>query len=166
VYSELAADAGAAVVAIDTDEQTVDQLCRRLQGSHKNVLPLVADLASPTPAVGWRNRESASFLRRACGFFDGVIMLAVIHHLLLHDHIPLAEVAQLCSTLTTRTLIMEWVPPTDPMFRELVRGRDHIFAAITESAFRACFGAYFETMSEHTLGNGRILFHLERRQER
>ncbi len=162
IYSELAVDAGAAVVAVDTDLQTLDRLQTRLTGTQKPIHPLVVDLANPTPGVGWRNRESAGFLQRAAGSFDGVIMLAVIHHLLLHDHIPLAEVARLAADLTTRHLIIEWVPPTDPMFRELVRGRDAIFAHLTESAFRAEFGVHFHILAEHALANGRILFHMER----
>ena len=162
VYSDFAADAGADVVAIDTDLQTLDRLQTRLQGSNKPILPLVIDLANPTPGVGWRNKESASFLTRAAGKFDGLIMLAVIHHLLLHDHIPLPEVARLAATLTTRQLIIEWVPPTASMFRELVRGRETIFAHLTEAAFREDFGAYFHTTAEHALDNGRILFHMER----
>ncbi len=166
VYSELAVDAGAAqVVAIDTDLQTLDRLYHRLEGTGKPILPLVVDLANPTPGAGWLNSESASFLKRATGHFDTVIMLAVIHHLLLHDHIPMQAIAALASDLTTRTLILEWVPPTDSMFRELVRGREAVFAAITEAAFRHHFGARFRIIAEHTLENGRILFHLEKHSQ-
>ena len=162
VYSELAAETGADVVAIDTDQHTVDRLARRLAGSGKPILPLVVDLANPSPAVGWRNRESAGFLARCAGKFDAVLMLAVIHHLLLHDAVPLPEVAELCASLTTATLILEWVPPTDVMFRGLVRGRDAIFAGITENSFRATFAPLFHFTAEQRLGNGRVLFHLER----
>lgn len=162
VYSELATEAGAEVVALDTDQQTVDRLCTRLKGSGKAILPLVADLANPSPGVGWRNRESKSFLDRCAGTFDGLLMLAVIHHLLLHDHIPMSEVAELCASLTTNLMILEWVPPTDVMFRELVRGRDDIFASITEESFRETFGQHFTIRSEHKLENGRILFHFEK----
>ena len=165
VYSELATDAGAEVVAIDTDAQTIDRLCRRLKGSGKSILPLVVDLANPTPAVGWLNRESKSFLARCAGTFDGLLMLAVIHHLLLHDHVPMAQVAELCATLTSGLLILEWVPPTDIMFRELVRGRDSVFAGITEAAFREHFAPHFLIAAEHKLENGRILFHFERRRD-
>ncbi len=163
VYSDLAADAGAEVIAIDTDQHTVDALCRRLTGTSKPILPLVADLANPTPAAGWRNRESRGFLDRCRGQFDAVLMLAVLHHLLLHDQVPLAEIAELCASLTTATLVLEWVPPTDTMFRGLVRGRDAVFAGITESNFRATFSAHFHTVAEQPLANGRILFHFERR---
>ena len=95
VYSVLAADAGAEVVSIDTDLQTVDRLCAKLKGSGKNILPLCVDLAYPTPAVGWENSETASFLSRCSGHFDTVMMLAVIHHLLLHSQIPTDRIAAL-----------------------------------------------------------------------
>jgi SAM-dependent methyltransferase len=163
VYSSLAASAGAAVVAIDTDLQTVDHLARKMQQTGQNILPLCIDLANPTPAAGWQNRENPSFLDRAAGHFDLVLMLAVIHHLLLHNQVPLDRIAALANALTTRHLILEWVPPTDPKFQELLRGRDELYAHLTESAFRAAFSPHFTIEAELRLANRRILFHFVRR---
>ena len=163
VYSRLAADAGGEVVSIDTDLQTVDRLFASLKGSGKKILPLCVDLAHPSPATGWENREYASFLSRCSGHFDTVMMLAVIHHLLLRSQIPLARIAALANGLTTRHLIIEWVPPTDEKFRELLRGRDSIYAHITENAFREAFAEYFVTVNELRLLNGRLMVHLEKK---
>jgi SAM-dependent methyltransferase len=163
VYSNLAADAGAEVVSIDTDVQAVDRLCASVMESAKNILPLCVDLAYPTPATGWENRECASFLSRCAGHFDTVMMLAVLHHLLLHNQVPMDRIAGLCSSLTTRHLILEWVPPADPKFRELLRGRDAIYAHVTEAAFRAAFAEHFTTIDELTLANGRLMLHLQKR---
>jgi SAM-dependent methyltransferase len=163
VYSNLAADAGAEVVSIDTDLQAVDRLCANLKGSGKNILPLCVDLAHPTPAAGWENREYASFLSRCTGHFDAVMMLAVLHHLLLRNQIPMDRIAALCSSLTTRHLILEWVPPTDPKFQELLRGRGAIYTHISEAAFRDAFGEHFTTLDELALGNGRTLLHLRKK---
>jgi SAM-dependent methyltransferase len=163
VYSNLAADAGAEVVSIDTDLQAVDRLCASLKDSGKNILPLCVDLAHPTPATGWENREYASFLSRCAGHFDTVMMLAVLHHLLLRNQIPLDRIATLCSNLTTRHLILEWVPPADPKFQELLRGRDAIYAHITEAAFRSAFAEHFITIDELTLANGRTMVHLRKK---
>jgi SAM-dependent methyltransferase len=159
-YSLLAAELGAKVVAIDSDPRTVDRLCRR---GAKNVLPLCVDLAFPTPAIGWENREYSSFLNRCAGKFDTVMMLAVLHHLLLSSQIPLDHIATLCNRLTTDYLIMEWVPPTDAKYIEIIRGREAIYNHITEVAYREAFAAYFSVIDELTLANGRILFHLQRR---
>jgi len=170
VYSNLAAQAGATVIAVDTDLQTVDLFATRLRasagqpGSHAaRILPLWVDLANPTPAAGWDNLENSSFLQRATGHFDCVLMLAVIHHLLLHNQVPLDRIAALAGALTTRSLIMEWVPPADPKFQELLRGRETLYAHLTEQAFRDAFGRLFFFESELALDNGRILFHLQRK---
>jgi SAM-dependent methyltransferase len=162
-YSNLAADAGAEVVSIDTDLQAVDRLCASLRGSGKKILPLCVDLARPTPAVGWENRENASFLSRCEGHFDTVMMLAVLHHLLLRNQIPMDRISALCGSLTTRHLIVEWVPPADPKFRELLRGRDLLYEHITEAAFREAFAQYFVVCDELVLANGRTMLHLQKR---
>ena len=162
-YSKIAADTGAEVVAIDADLQALDRLCSDAKGSGQNILPLCVDLAYPTPATGWANSECTSFLDRCYGHFDTVLMLAFIHHLLLVGQIPLDRIASLSSKITTRNLILEWVPPTDPKFLELLRGRETLYTHLTESNFRAAFHPHFATVQETTLRNGRILFHLIKR---
>ncbi len=102
-------------------------------------------------------------LDRCAGHFDTVMMLAVLHHLLLHNQIPMRSIAALCSKLTTQHLIVEWVPPTDPKFQELLRGRAALYEHITEASFREVFDGDFMISDELTLANGRILFHLRKR---
>jgi len=162
-YSRIAADAGAEVVSIDTDMHALDRLCAQLKGTDVNILPLCVDLAYPSPATGWENRESLSFLDRCEGHFDTVTMLAVLHHLLLTAQIPLEHIAALCGRIAMRNLILEWMPPTDPKFIEVLRGREAIYAHITEAAMRAAFAQHFEVAKETALGNGRILFHMVKR---
>jgi hypothetical protein len=91
------------------------------------------------------------------------MMLAVLHHLLLRNQIPMDRIAALCGSLTTRHLIVEWVPPTDPKFQELLRGRDAIYTHITEASFRDAFGEYFTTVDERALVNGRTMVHLRKK---
>ncbi len=165
VYSRIAADAGAAVVSIDTDTGALDRLCTELRGTGKNILPLCVDLAYATPALGWENRETLSFLQRCEGHFDLVMMLAVIHHLLLSSQIPMEHIASLCSRITTKNLILEWVPPTDPKFVEVLRGREAIYGHVTEEALRTAFARYFHVSRELLLSNGRILFHFTRQAD-
>ncbi len=162
-YSRLAAAAGANVVAIDQDTGALERLYAQSHASGDKILPLCVDLSFPTPATGWNNRESFSFLDRCRDHFDTVLMLAVIHHLLLSAQIPLDRIAELCAQISTRTLILEWVPPTDPKFIEVLRGREAIYTHITEQAFRAAFASHFTVERELTLKNDRILFHMRRR---
>ena len=163
VYSRIAASTGASVVAIDQDTRALQLLYAQDRDAGQNILPLCVDLSFPTPATGWQNRESFSFLDRCEDHFDTVLMLAVIHHILLSSQIPLDRIAQLCTRITTRNLILEWVPPTDPKFIEVLRGREAIYTHITEDAFRRAFTPFFAIERELTLHNGRILFHLVKR---
>lgn len=164
VYSMLAAEAGADVVAIDTDAQAVDRLWLRTHAdaAGTKILPLHVDLAFPTPATGWENHESASFLARTQESFDKVMMLAVIHHLLLSAQIPLDRIAALIVEITRRDLIIEWVPATDEKFREILRGRDEMYAHLTEEAFREAFNRHFAVVRVLKLENGRTMFHMRK----
>jgi SAM-dependent methyltransferase len=161
-YSILAADAGATVVALDSDTAALEVLWRTAAKQNKPITALVANIARPTPAAGWRNGEHFSLLERLTGGFDLVLMLAVIHHLILREQLPLAHIADLCAALTRRWLLLEWVPPSDPMFQEWLRGRDDLYGHLTENDLTHAFAPHFAAVDRAQLGNGRSLLLLER----
>ena len=112
-FSVMAAETGAKVVAIDADPVVVDMVWAQAQRDHLDIQPLVANMALPSPAMGWMNRERPSLLERLQGRFDGVLMLAVLHHLLASERIPFDEIIALLATLTTDLAVVEFVaPPT------------------------------------------------------
>lgn len=143
-FSIMAARGGASVVAIDYDDVVVGELWRKAHSDHLDILPLVVNLARPSPGTGWRNEECASFLERARGSFDAVVMLAVIHHMLISERIPLAEVMELTAELTTDVLVIEFIGPEDPMFRCISRGRDHLFQNLTQEFFEVTYRKRFD----------------------
>ena len=55
------------------------------------------------------------------------------------------------------------MPETDPKFQELLRGREAIYAHITEALFRQAFAEHFTVVDELTLANGRIMLHLRKK---
>ena len=61
------------------------------RGKIADVLPLRIDLANPSPAIGWDNRERDSFFSR-CDF-DLVMALALVHHLAITHNVPLPMIA-------------------------------------------------------------------------
>jgi SAM-dependent methyltransferase len=161
-FSALSARAGAEVVAVDSDPVCVDQVWRRAHTQQLSILPLVVDLARPSPALGWRNRECASFLDRACGAFDGVLMLALVHHLLVTERIPLEDILELASQWTSSLLVIEFVAPEDGMFRRLTRGRDHLHAGLNEGVFREACAARFDIVKSLALpGTKRSMYCLK-----
>jgi SAM-dependent methyltransferase len=150
-FSALAAEAGAAVVAIDLDPACAGEIWKSAREKKANIQPLVVDLARPSAALGWRNQECPSFLDRATGAFDGVMMLALIHHLLVTERIPLEEIMRLAYEVTNSLLVIEFVAPQDAMFRRLTRGREHLHANLDTKMFEQACAPYFEIVRSLTL---------------
>jgi SAM-dependent methyltransferase len=142
-FSAMAARAGARVVALDGDPAVVGQVWRRAVSEPLDIQPLVVNVARPTPATGWRNEECPSFLDRATGTFDCVLMLAVLHHVLVTERVPLDDVLHLAADLTRDAAVIEFVAPEDPMFRRIARGRDHLHAGLTRDVFEAACSSRF-----------------------
>jgi SAM-dependent methyltransferase len=161
-FSALAAEMGAEVVALERDMAAADRLFRMARERGLSIQTIQADLARPTPAVGWQNQESVALLPRLEARFDLVLMLAVIHHLILMEQIPLPAILSLCHRLTRRHLVVEWVPVADPMYQSLMRGRDNLYGSLTEADLLAACAGRFRTLSSITLDNGRVLFLFEK----
>jgi hypothetical protein len=121
-HSRIAADAGARVVAIDSDHATIDALYRRLADEgNELILPLVADLTDPSPGLGWRGLERPPLEAR--GSPDLVLCLALVHHAAIGANLPLAEVVEWLRSLEA-DLVVEFPPRDDPMVERLLSGKD------------------------------------------
>jgi SAM-dependent methyltransferase len=146
LFSIVAARKGAEVVAIDSDPVVIGNLWRTARRERLDILPLVVDFTRPSPGVGWRNGECQAFLQRAGGAFDAVLMLAVIHHMLVTERVPLPDIVDLVAELTTDCAVAEFIAPDDPMFRRLTRGRDALFTNLTAESFERAWQRRFTIM--------------------
>lgn len=148
-YSYLAAGAGASVLAADADHDAVEILYRRLKARPASVTPMVVDLSNPSPAVGYRNEERASFLDRLD--VNCVLALALLHHLHVSGNLPLAAVRDLFFDMTGDALVLEFVPPADPMFQKLMKFRVDLYGGLTLDACRAVFAERFAVVREDAI---------------
>ncbi|HZO84846.1 MAG TPA: class I SAM-dependent methyltransferase [Verrucomicrobiae bacterium] len=163
-FGRIAATEAAQVLAVDSDPACAGESFARARSESLNMLPLVVDMARPTPALGWRNDECASFLDRARGQFDAVLMLAVLHHLLVTERVPLRDILDLAAELTRALLVIEFVPLEDPMFQRLLRGRGALFAHYNRAFFEESCQRQFEIVRETDLpGTERRLYLLRKK---
>ena len=163
-FSAMAARAGARTVAVDLDPAVIGRVWQMARSEGLDIQPLVVNLARPTPAVGWRNSECPSFLDRARGSFDTVMMLAVLHHLLVTERIPLDQVIDQAADLTRDLLILEFISPEDTMFRRIARGRDQLHRDLTIARFEeACRRRFDIVRSVQLDGATRWLYVLRKR---
>lgn len=122
------------------------------------------DVSRPSPPLGWRNRECPAFLSRATGRFDAVLMLALVHHLLVTERIPLEEILSLAAELTTSLLVIEFIPPEDKMFRQLARGREKLHIGLNHEVFEQACAAQFDIVKTLLLpGTQRRMYGLKRK---
>ncbi len=160
-FSMLAASHAEYVLALDADDVVLDDLYGKLAASGvRNVLPLVQDVANPSPGLGWRSAERPAFAERSAP--DLVLCLAVIHHLVVARNIPLRAVVDWLADLDAR-VILEFVPPDDPMVRGLTANkRPHeIHRDYDEASLRRYLAERFVIDAEQPVPSGnRRLFAL------
>lgn len=152
-FSRIAAQNGASVVSIDRDPVVVGKVWRMANEENLDILPLVVDISRPSPAVGWHNEECPSFLERVRNKFQAIMMLAVIHHILVSERVPLDKIISLAAEMTNDIAIIEFVPPDDPMFRQIARGRDHLFEGLTDKGFREVCSKHFKILRYEKLAD-------------
>jgi ribosomal protein L11 methylase PrmA len=120
-YSRIAAEHAAYTLAIDADHTTMDGVYRSLAGEGiRSILPLVVDIADPSPALGWRNFERKTLAER--GRPELTLCLALVHHLAITRNIPLRSFLEWLRSLDSAVLV-EFPAPEDPMVRRLLEAK-------------------------------------------
>ncbi|MBI2341086.1 MAG: SAM-dependent methyltransferase [Deltaproteobacteria bacterium] len=162
-FARLATKRGIGTVCWDRDPACVEENYKvsRERGDEK-MLPLVVDLANPTPAIGWAHQERMSFLER--GPADLVTALALFHHLRITANIPVEQIADFMARLALR-LVIEYVPKEDPMAKRLIAGRRDIFHDYTLDRFEAAFGENFRLVKKEVLPDTDRHLHLFERKK-
>ncbi len=138
-YSKAALETGAEyVVGFDFDQGALDTAFARAKTERSNFLPLFLDAANPPPSQGWGQAERMGLMQRADA--DGVLALAVVHHLAISKNIPLADVVNWLVSMAP-TGIIEFVQKPDPMVQTLLQLREDIFDDYNEQSFLSALEA-------------------------
>ena len=157
-FSVIAAENADYVVGVDGDEASVGAFYERVKGSHKNILPLVIDLLSPSPAVGWANTERPPFFERCRA--DMFLCLALVHHLAISGNVPLAMVVQWLASVAPAGIV-EFVPKDDPMVKRLLVTRPDVYPSYTQTEFETQVEQHFTIQERAPIpGSMRVLYRL------
>lgn len=160
VFSRIAGALDVPVVSIDSDPGAVDLNYRRMvQNGERRLFPIVADLASPSPALGWDNEEIKSLTAR--GPAGLVMALALVHHLAISNNTRFERLAQFFASLGP-ILLIEFVPPDDPMVGRLLAMRNHTFPWYTRPEFEAAFSRSFRIQRSDRIADSQRRLYLMR----
>jgi len=161
-FARLLAEKKINVIATDKDDSCINQLYKDIRDKgQSNILPLVIDIANPSPGIGLDNMERSSFLNRVHA--DLVLALAIVHHLVITQNIPFTKLAAGFSALTIKYLIIEYIPPEDEKAKLLIQ-RNNNYHAYTEQEFENCFGEYFIPIKKEVIPkSSRIIYLFEKK---
>ncbi|HWJ91449.1 MAG TPA: hypothetical protein VNR87_10080 [Flavisolibacter sp.] len=156
-FSELLAQSGHFVISADSDHFSINRLyAKTRQLGIKNILPLVIDIAQPSPALGVNNQEFASFFSRTKT--DVVIALALLHHLAIGKNIPFEMIAATFKNLG-RDLIVEFIPKDDEKIGVMLRQKKDIYDWYSQDNFLRAFASHYTIeASKKVAETNRVVF--------
>ena len=139
------------MVGLESDHGALDAAFARAKSEALPFPPLHADAANPSPAQGWAGVERPSLTSRLRP--DGVLALAVLHHIAIARNVPLDEAVKWIMKLAP-TGVIEFVPKSDPMVQQLLRLREDIFDTYDEEHFLAHVESHGRVVDRLTLETG------------
>jgi hypothetical protein len=149
------------VLAVDGDERVVGELYSTLRSEDaRSILPLVVDLADPSPGRGWRGLERRRLEER--GRPDLVLALALVHHLAIGRNLPFEELVAWLRGLGAR-LVIEFADRDDPMVKRLLAAkRAETHESYAREEFERALAAAFEVERSEELASGTRTLYLAR----
>lgn len=161
-FSRLASDMRIPTVSFDIDPACVElNYLKTRDDGDTRLLPLLMDLNNPTPALGWGNQERMSLWER--GPADTFLALALVHHLAISNNLPLEKIANLFHR-SCQSLIVEFVPKSDPKVQTLLSSRPDIFDRYTREEFESQFRRYFEIVETEVLAPSERVLYMMRKK--
>ena len=131
------------------------------QNKIQNILPLLLDIANPSPAIGFHNQERAAFHDRIKT--DLVAALALVHHLVIGKNISLPVLADYFNDIAPE-LIIEFVPKEDEKVQQMLQTRPDTFIDYDQPHFEEYFTRYFSIIERVPVpGTHRVLYKMHRK---
>lgn len=158
VFSRMAAENAHTVIAMDADQLVIERFYQSLKAQGQaTILPLVNNIADPSPNLGWRGLERKTLLER--GKPDLTLCLALIHHIVITANVPLKEFIDWLAAVT-QELVIEFVTRDDLMVRTLLRNKRDTYTDYQHEYFERRLGETFTIIRREPLSSGvRFLYH-------
>ena len=156
-FSHLFSERNIDTIAADYDHTALNRLYETIKKTNtKNILPLLIDIANPSPSIGMNNTERTSFLERTN--VDLALALALVHHLAIGKNIRFEQIAEFFEALAD-WVIIEFIPKQDEKVQFMLKQKKDIYAGYTEENFLKGFKKFFNIEDrKRMVGSNRVLF--------
>ena len=149
-FSRIAAAGCRQVLSTDIDHVAVERMYLNTE-TPDNILPLVQNVADPSPSWGWRNRERSDLQSRSQP--DLVLCLALIHHVVISANIPLEEFVDWLAGLTDK-LVIEYVSRKDDKVKTLLRNKEDKYRDYSRESLESNLKRHFEIRVQQEVNAG------------
>ena len=157
-FSRIALPSARTVVAMDADAGAINTLYRRqVSEQQAGILPLVLNVANPSPRQGWASAERASLADR--GKPDLTLALALAHHVAITANVPLAALVEWLAD-SSREVLIEFIAKDDPMVQRLLLNKEDTYLGYDRENFERCLQGFFLITRHAELPGGtRTMYH-------
>lgn len=149
-FSRIASAGCSQVVSTDIDHVAVERIFLN-PDTPDNILPLVQNVADPSPNWGWRNQERSDLQTRSKP--ELVLCLALIHHVVITANIPLAEFIDWLAGLTNK-LVIEYVSRKDDKVQTLLRNKEDKYQDYSRESLESNLARHFVISSQKDVNDG------------
>jgi hypothetical protein len=151
-YIDVIAAHGGKVIPNLFADEVPERLYLRLRArDDKKVLPLVMNLANPSPNQGWASGERLAFDSRNKP--DLILGLALIHHICLGNNVPIPNFLDWL-VMTGARLVIEFVDRSDGMVREILERKTETHDDYNLANFERELRRRYEILSSAPLKGG------------
>ncbi len=151
-FSKIAAQHANCVLAMDLDHFAVERLYRESRETGMTtILPLVQNIADPSPNWGWRNRERRDLQTRIRP--DLVLCLALIHHVVISANVPMEEFVSWLAEQSDQ-LVIEYVSRSDDKVKALLRNKEDKYSDYSKEELEKNLGKYFRIVRQQEMESG------------
>ena len=166
IFSFIASKSGLDTVALDYDYSCIDRIYLiAKEKKYHNILPVINDLSNPSGNLGWNFQERSSLKDRFAS--DIALALALMHHLIIGNNVPLNDCVSFINDLTRKYLIIEYVPIHDFQVQEMIKFRRN-YHTYTESDFVQAFTKKFKIIKKLNISqqSDRVMYLMKKIDEK
>jgi len=157
MYSFVSLNSGSRnVVGFDYDLKALNNAYIFAKKNNLNFQGIYMDATNPSPNQGWDESERKNLFSRSK--FDGIIALALIHHLCIAKNIPLEEAINWLVSYAPKGII-EFVPKNDETIKRMLQIRKDIFTQYNKENFEKLLNKKAKiTYMQKVSSSGRTLY--------
>lgn len=149
------------VVGIDNDIDSLDQAYLKFKKKKLNFYSIYQNFSNPSSGIGWNNKERSSFTERFKDKFDGVICLALIHHICIGKNVPVEMFIEYLGNFSNNFLL-EFVSKEDEMVLNLLKNKESLTRYYNLDYLKKTISKNYRIISENKITDNRTLIHFKK----